>query len=101
MILYNPYTHSHIDYPLDLSSNNIVLNYHIQHETFFCPWHTTWMVLNLYSGDVVYLPYGEKNRRDIYVVTPFYLNHEVAFPYGVYTLRYSEFLRCSEIKIDE
>ena len=101
MKLYNPYTKGSIDYPLDLSSNNIVLEYHITHETFFCAWRTSWLVLNLESGDVIYIPYGEQNRRDIYIVTPFYLNKEVQFPHGVYTLSYSKFLDSSSINIPE
>lgn len=99
MKLYNPYTKGSINYPLDLSPNNIVLEYYITHETFFCEWHTSWLVANLKSGDVLYIPYGERNRRDIYVVTPFYLNKEVQRPYGVYTLRYSEFLQVSKLDI--
>lgn len=101
MKLYNPYTKGSIDYPLDLSPNNIVLEYHITHETFFCEWHTSWLVANLKSGDVLYIPYGDRNRRDIYVVTPFYLNKEVQRPYGVYTLRYSEFLQVSKLDIPD
>lgn len=101
MKLYNPYTKGSIDYPLDLSPNNIVLEYHITHETFFCEWHTSWLVANLKSGDVLYIPYGERNRRDIYVVTPFYLNKEVQYPYGVYTLKYHEFLQVSRLDIPD
>lgn len=101
MKLYNPYTKGSINYPLDLSSDNIVLEYHITHETFFCEWHTSWLVANLKSGDVLYIPYGEQNRRDIYIVTPFYLNKEVQFPHGVYTLSYSKFLDSSSFNIPE
>lgn len=101
MKLYNPYTKGSINYPLDLSPDNIVIEYYITHETFFCEWHTSWLVVNLKSGDVLYIPYGDRNRRDIYVVTPFYLNKEVQFPYGVYTLSYNEFLKVSRLDIPD
>ena len=101
MLLYNPYTRKRIDYPLDLSPNNIVLDYHIEHETCFCAWRSHWVVAQLLSGDVIYIPYGERNRRDIYVVTPFYLNHTVSFPHGVYTFKYNEFMRESQLNFDD
>lgn len=99
MILHNPYTNSNIDYPLNLSSKNIVLDYYIEHYTFFCPAHTTWCVLHLLDGDTIYLPYGEKNKRDIYIVTSYYLNKEVAFPYGVYTMKYATFMHENKIQL--
>ena len=99
MNLYNPYTRKSVNYPLDLSNKNIVRKYYMTHETFFCQWHTTWQVLHLQSGDVIYLPYGDRNRRDIYIVTPHYLNKTVRFPYGVYTLKYYEFLKTSTLNI--
>lgn len=101
MKLYNPYTHHYINYPLDLSSDNIVLEYHITHETFFCSWHTSWCVAHLESGDVLYIPYGDRNRRNIYVVTPFYLDKTVSFPHGVYTLSYNEFIGTSSLNMPD
>ena len=101
MKLCNPYTRKNIEYPLNLDSDNIIIEYYITHETFFCSWHTSWLVLHLQSGDVIYIPYGERNRRDIYVVTPWYLNKTVKFPHGVYTLKYNEFLNVSSLNISD
>ena len=101
MRVYNPYTHRSLDYPINLSPDNIVLDYYITHETFFCPWFTSWLVVQLQSGDTLYIPYGEKNRRDIYVVTSFYLNHEVQYPHGVFTMKFYEFMKISEIDLPD
>lgn len=97
MLMHNPYTNGYVDYPLDLSRRNVVLDYYITHETFFCPTYSTWSVIHLYSGDIVYLPYGDRNRRDIYVVTYYYRTKQVSFPYGVYTIKYSAFMQESEL----
>ena len=99
MLLKNPYTKKCIDYPLDLSSGNAVYQCHIEHETFFCPWFTKWLVVYLYSGDILYIPAGERNLRDIYVVSHFYRVKEIKYPHGVYTLSYDEFLKESELEI--
>lgn len=99
MLLKNPYTKKCINYPLDLSLDNIAGKYFIEHETFFCSWFTQWYVVHLYSGDVLYIPSGTRNNRDIYVVTYYYRTKEVKFPFGVYTLSFSEFLKESELKL--
>ena len=39
MKLYNPYTKGTIEYPLDFNLEK--LTYHIEHETFFCPYFTS------------------------------------------------------------
>lgn len=93
MTLYNPYTRGRIDYPLDLSDKNIVVSYDIAHETSFCPWFTQWLVAELKSGDMIYIPAGDKNERDIYIITSFYRKKEIKYPYGVYTIKYSDFTR--------
>ena len=84
MKLHNPYTKGTIEYPLDFDLNR--LTYHIEHETFFCPYHTSWAVTVLHTGDVLYIPCGENRSRNIYVVTRFYLEKVVTFPKGVYTI---------------
>lgn len=99
MMITNPYTRRSIDYPIDLSDNNIVVNYYITHETCFCEWHTTWLVLQLCNGDHIYIPYGEKNRRDIYLVTSYFLNKELSFPHGIYKLKYNEFFKEKPIEM--
>lgn len=93
MLLRNPYTRRYFDYPLDLSYNNIVLDYRIEHDTFFCPYFSQWLVAELESGDVVYIPTGENRNRNVYVVTSFYRTKQVQHPYGVYTINYNDFAR--------
>ena len=85
MQLLNPYTHGVIDYPIDLSNNNIIIDYYIAHDTPFCNWYSEWLVVQLYSGDMIYIPYGYKNNRNVYVVTALYLQKELKKPYGIYT----------------
>lgn len=98
MTLYNPYTHGYIEYPLDLEDDNIIRQCFIEHETFFCPWHTQWSVLYLYNGDVIYIPYGNRNHRKAYIVTAYYLNRQIEFPYGVYTIDFMTLAtRCSRL----
>ena len=89
MLLRNPYTKKYIDYPLDLSDNNIVVSYRIEHETVF----SQWLVAELKNGDVIYIPSGDKNERNIYVITSFYRTKEVQFPYGIYIINSSDFTR--------
>ena len=84
MRLHNPYTKGTIEYPLNFDLEQ--LTYHIEHETFFCPYHTSWAVTVLDTGDVLYVPCGENRSRNIYVVTRFYLEKVVTFPKGVYTI---------------
>ena len=84
MRLTNPYTKGTIEYPLNFDFYN--RTYHIEHETVFCQYFTSWAVTILESGDVIYVPYGENRSRNIYVVTRFYLNKEVEFPMGIYTI---------------
>ena len=84
MQLQNPYTKGTIEYPLNLNLEK--LTYHIEHETFFCPYFTSWAVTVLDTGDVVYIPCGENRSRNIYVVTRFYIEKVVQFPKGVYTV---------------
>lgn len=91
MKLFNPYTGGCIEYPLDLDLEKHT--YHIEHETFFCQYHTAWAVTTLDTGDVVYIPCGQNRSRNIYVVTRFYLDKTVKFPKGVYTLPLSYFTR--------
>ena len=92
MTLYNPYTHQSIEYDLDLSRNNIRMQYYIRHETCFCNYYTQWLVLNLRDGNMIYIPSDDKNRRNIYVVTHEYISNMVKYPYGIYTIKYSDFL---------
>ena len=47
MRLYNPYTRGYIEYPLNFSLEK--LTYHIEHETFFCPYFTAWAVTALHT----------------------------------------------------
>lgn len=89
MKLFNPYTKGCIEYPLDFDFHQ--QTYHIEHETFFCPYFTSWAVTILESGDVIYVPFGQNRSRNIYVVTRFYLNKTVKFPKGVYTIPLSYF----------
>lgn len=98
MLLKNPYTKKSINYPLDLSLDNIAGKYFIEHDTFFCSWFTQWLVVHLYSGDMIYIPAGFRNSRDIYIVTYEYRVKEVQHPFGVYTLSYNEFLKESEFE---
>lgn len=84
MKLHNPYTRGCIEYPLNFDFSKFT--YHIEHETFFCRYFTSWMVTVLESGDILYIPCGENRSRDIYVVTRFYLDKTVKFPKGVYTI---------------
>lgn len=97
MLLRNPYTKKYIDYPLDLSDNNIVVSYRIEHETLFCPYFCQWLVAELKNGDVIYIPSGNRNERDIYVITSLYRTKEVQFPYGIYTINPSDFTRENKI----
>jgi hypothetical protein len=91
MKLHNPYTKGYIEYPLDFNLHQ--QTYHIEHETFFCRYFTSWAVTTLDSGDVIYIPCGRNRSRDIYVVTRFYLDKTVKFPKGVYTIPLSNFTR--------
>lgn len=90
MKLFNPYTKGYIEYPLDFDFNQ--QTYHIEHETFFCPYFTSWAVTQLKSGDVIYVPCKQNRSRNIYVVTRFYLDKTVAFPKGVYTIPLNYFI---------
>jgi hypothetical protein len=101
MLMRNPFTNGYINYPLDLSHDNIVIDYYITHDTFFCPAHTTWSVIKLLNGDTIYLPYGEKNRYDVYIVTSYYLDKIVEFPHGIYTIKYSTFIRENELSLPQ
>ena len=91
MKLHNPYTKGYIEYPLDFDLYK--QTYHIEHETFFCRYFTSWAVTILDSGDVIYIPCGANRSRDIYVVTRFYLDKTVKFPKGVYTIPLAQFTR--------
>lgn len=91
MRLFNPYTKGYIEYPINFDLEK--LTYHIEHETFFCRYFTSWAVTVLETGDVVYIPCGENRSRDIYVVTHFYLEKVVSYPKGVYTIPLSYFTR--------
>ena len=93
MLLHNPYTRGSINYPLDLSDHNITLNYRIEHETFFSPFFSAWLVAELESGDAIYIPTGQNRNRNVYVVTKFYRTKEIKHPYGVYTINYNDFAR--------
>lgn len=89
MKLYNPYTRGYIEYPLNFDLEKHT--YHIEHETFFCPYFTSWAVTILDTGDMIYIPCGENRSRDIYVVTRFFINKTVSFPKGVYTVPLKHF----------
>lgn len=89
MRLHNPYTKGYIEYPINFDLEK--LTYHIEHETFFCPYFTSWAVTILDTGDVIYIPCRENRSHDIYVVTRFYLDKTVSFPKGVYTIPLSYF----------
>ena len=89
MKLFNPYTKGCIEYPLDFDFHK--QTYHIEHETFFCSYFTSWAVTILETGDMIYIPYGKNRSRDIYVVTRFYLDKTVKYPKGVYTIPLSYF----------
>jgi hypothetical protein len=84
MQLQNPYTRGYIDYPLYFEPER--MHYYIQHETPFTDRYSEWAVYIIETGDMVYLPYGQNRCRNIYVVTRFYLNKELAFPHGIYTI---------------
>lgn len=89
MKLFNPYTKGYIEYPINFDLEQ--QTYHIEHETFFCPYFTSWAVTVLDTGDVIYIPCGENRSRNIYVVTRFYLDKTVKFPKGVYTVPINHF----------
>ena len=91
MRLFNPYTRGSIEYDLDLNLEQYT--YHIEHETFFCPYFTAWAVTTLDTGDVIYIPCSQNRSRNIYVVTRFYLDKTIQFPYGVYTIPLNYFTR--------
>lgn len=89
MKLQNPYTRGYIEYPLYFEPEE--LNYHIRHETPFTDRYSEWAVSVISTGDVIYIPYGQNRCRNIYIVTRFYINKEVAFPRGIYTIPVSYF----------
>lgn len=95
MLLKNPYTKGAIEYPLDFDIHSFVLdrwfNHHIVHETPFTERRAEWAVSTLKTGDMVYIPYGANRCKDIYIVTNFYLDKTVSFPYGIYTIPMSYF----------
>lgn len=97
MLLKNPYTKGTIEYPIDFSISSFVLdrwfNHHIVHETPFTQRRAEWAVSKLESGDVIYIPYGANRCKDIYIVTSYYLDKTVSYPYGIYTLPMSYFSR--------
>lgn len=97
MKLFNPYTKGYIEYPLNFDFYN--RTYHIEHETFFCPYFTSWAVTILETGDVIYVPCGENRSRNIYVVTRFYLDKTVTFPKGVYTIPLNYFTTIPNVNI--
>ena len=104
MKLCNPYTRGCIEYPLNFDSE--AYNYHIEHETVFCPYHTAWAVTLLESGDKIYIPCGENRSRNIYVVTKFYTDGTVQFPRGIYTIPMSHwtgsgFINNNTIVVDD
>ena len=89
MKLFNPYTKGYIEYPLNFDFHT--QTFHIEHETFFCPYFTSWAVTILDGGDMIYIPYGRNRSRNIYVVTRFYLDKTVKYPKGVYTIPVNHF----------
>ena len=95
MKLYNPYTKVHIEYPLDFNGHEIV--YHIQHETLFCDRFAEWTVVELSSGDTLYIPYGSNMCPDVYVVTMKFITKQVSKPYGIYTVPMRHFFKTSEV----
>ena len=97
MLLKNPYTKGTVEYPIDFEINSFALgryfNYHIVHETPFTQRRAEWAVSHLKNGDTIYIPYGANRCKDIYIVTSFFLDKTVTFPYGIYTLPLSYFSR--------
>ena len=91
MFMQNPYTKGYVDYPINFDLENH--SYHIEHETFFCPYFAAWAVTTLDTGDVIYIPCGQNRSRNIYVVTQFYLNKVVQFPKGIYIIPITDFMR--------
>lgn len=91
MKLQNPYTRGCIEYPLYFEPEK--LNYFICHETPFSEFYSEWAVSVIETGDMIYIPYGQNRCRNIYIVTKFYLNGDVTYPYGIYTIPTSYFTR--------
>ena len=89
MKLKNPYTRGCIEYPLFFEPEK--LNYFIRHETPFEDRYREWAVSVIETGDVIYIPYGDNRCKDIYVVTRFFLNGDVKFPMGIYTVPMAHF----------
>jgi hypothetical protein len=98
MKIQNPYTRGYIDYPLSFEPEK--LHYHIRHETPFTDRYSEWAVSIISTGDVIYIPYGQNRCRNIYIVTRFYINKEVAFPRGIYTIPISHFTT-QKITVDD
>ena len=98
MQLQNPYTRGYIEYPLYFEPEK--LNYYIRHETPFSERYSEWAVSVIDTGDMIYIPYGENRCKNIYIVTKFYLNKEVAFPRGIYTMPFSYFTTLSDKNIE-
>ena len=95
MQVQNPYTRGYLEYPLYFEPEK--MHYYIRHETPFTERYSEWAVYIIETGDMIYLPYGQNRCRNIYIVTRFYINKEVAFPHGIYTIPISYFTNSKTI----
>lgn len=89
MKVKNPYSRDEVDYPIDLDA--VQFSYMICHETVFSPFFSEWKVSVLESGDVIYYPGLENKSRFVYIVTPFFLRHEVDKMHGIFCVPLFQF----------
>ena len=99
MKMQNIYTRGYIEYPLYFELEK--LHYDIRHETPFSERYSSWAVSILETGDYIYVPYAENRARDIYIVTSFFINKEVAFPHGIYKIPMSYFTTAPNITVND
>lgn len=84
MLMNKLYNKGVVNYPIDLSLQR--RTFHIEHETVFCPYFSSWEVTLLETGDMVYVPSGQNRSRDIYIVSWNYTNGTLKFPQGIYSI---------------
>ena len=89
MLVNKLYNKGYIEYPIDFNLQR--RTFHVEHETCFCPYHTSWEVTLLETGDMVYIPSGQNRSRDIYIVSWFHTNGTLKFPHGIFTIPMSTF----------
>lgn len=95
MLVEHLYQKGYVEYPINFDLKR--RTFHVDHETCFCPYFTSWCVTLLETGDMVYIPAGQNRSRYIYIVSWDYTRRAVSFPRGIYKIPISYFTHREEL----